>query len=292
MRTSIRLLLVAKSGHAQAHETAKAIRRRMERRGLDVCLAASGETDALDSFFIRGCERSAVVVLGGDGTLVGVARRLLTLLAPEAICPLLGVNFGKVGFLTEVPADNWENAIDALVEGRLPLASRLALRWQILRSGETSPSASGFAVNDVVVSRCALARVLTLHVAIDGQALGALRADGVLVSTPAGTSGYALSAGASLIHPEVEALALAPISPFLSRFPSMVLPAESQVDIRVDETTPESFLTVDGQDGFPMMPGDTLRVQGHPRALWLAVPTTQDYYHRLGRCGFVLPAQQ
>ena len=268
------------------------MRRRMERRGLDVCLASSGETGVLDSFFSQGCDRSAVIVLGGDGTLVGVARRLLTLLAPETVCPLLGVNFGKVGFLTEVPADNWENTVDALVEGRLSLASRLALRWQILRPGEASPPASGFAVNDVVVSRCALARVLALQVSIDGQPLGTLRADGMLVSTPAGTSGYALSAGASLIHPEVEALSLAPISPFLSRFPSMVLPVKSRVDIRVDDTTPESFLTVDGQDGFPMKPGDTLRVQGHPGALWLAVPTTQAYYRRLGRCGFVLPAQQ
>ncbi|HIU17083.1 MAG TPA: NAD(+)/NADH kinase [Candidatus Avidesulfovibrio excrementigallinarum] len=292
MRTPIRLLLVAKSGHAQAHETAEAMRRRMERRGLDVCLADSGESEALDSFFARGCERAAVVVLGGDGTLVGVARRLLTLLSPETICPLLGVNFGKVGFLTEVPAESWESAADALVEGRLPLASRLALRWKILRPGDSASPASGFAVNDVVVSRCALARVLTMHIAIDGHPLGALRADGMLVSTPAGTSGYALSAGASLIHPEVEALSLAAISPFLSRFPSMVLPAASQVDIQVDETTPESFLTVDGQDGFPMKPGDTLRVQGQSKALWLAVPAPQAYYSRLGRCGFVLPTQQ
>ncbi len=292
MHTPTRLLLVAKSGHARAHETAEAMRHRMERRGLDVCLAASGETGAMDSFFARGKDRCAVIVLGGDGTLVGVARHLLSLLTPGTVCPLLGVNFGKVGFLTEVPADRWENAVDELVEGRLPLASRLALRWEILRRGSVPESASGFAVNDVVVSRCALARVLTLHVAIDGQPLGALRADGVLVSTPAGTSGYALSAGASLIHPEVEALSLASISPFLSRFPSMVLPAASQVDIRVDDTTPESFLTVDGQDGVPMKPGDILRVQGQPRALWLAIPTTQAYYRRLNRCGFVLPAQQ
>ena len=292
MHTPTRLLLVAKSGHVKAHETAEAMRRRMERRGLDVCLAASGETGALDTFFAQSGDRCAVIVLGGDGTLVGVARHLLTRLPSDVICPLLGVNFGKVGFLAEVPADRWENAADALVEGRLPLASRLALRWKILRPGETSSMPSGFAVNDVVVSRCALARVLTLHVAIDGQPLGALRADGVLVSTPAGTSGYALSTGASLIHPEVEALSLAPISPFLSRFPSMVLPAESQVDIRVDDTTPESFLTVDGQDGVPMKPGDTLCVQGLPRALWLAIPETQAYYRRLGRCGFVLPAQQ
>ncbi len=252
-------------------------------------LAAPDEELAMRNFCASTqADSLAVIVFGGDGTLVGAARRLLGYGVRAVI---LGINFGKVGFLAELSPDHWEFAVMALAEGRMPVVSRLALQWEIFHEGKNSVAKHGFAVNDVVLSRGTLARVLSLHVSVDGQPLGQVRADGILVSSPAGTSGYALSTGASLVHPSVEAVTIAPISPFLTRFPSMVLPPESVVDIAVDKKSHETYLTVDGQDGIVLCHGDTLRTRGLPRALRFAVPDISAYYRRLGRCGFVPPME-
>ncbi len=286
MQTITRMLLLSKSGNIQARETAQRIQQRLTGRGCLVANASTADLKALDSFCASPCDNAAVIVLGGDGTLVGVARRLLE---HRVTCPILSINFGKVGFLAEVPSDSWVEPVDALLENRLSIVSRLVLGWEILRGENRAVAFSGFAVNDVVLSRGTLARVLSLHLSIDGHPLSTVRADGVLVSTPAGTSGYALSTGASLVHPGVEAVTVAAISPFLSRFPSLVLPPESVVDITVDKTGYETYLTVDGQDGIALMPGDIVRTRGQAGALRLAIPDSTAYYRRLGLCGFVPP---
>lgn len=287
MQTISSFLLLSKRDNDRALETAGAVRQSLERRGLDALLIAPDEDLAMKDFCASAPEGGlAVIVFGGDGTLVGASRRLLSYGARAVI---LGVNFGKVGFLAEVSPDHWESAVEALAEGRMPVVHRLALQWEIFHEGESSAAKHGFAVNDVVLSRGTLARVLSLHVSVDGQPLGQVRADGILVSSPAGTSGYALSTGASLVHPSVEGVTIAPISPFLTRFPSMVLPPDSVVDVAVDRKSHETYLTVDGQDGIVLSHGDTLRTRGLPRALRFAVPDMADYYRRLGRCGFVPP---
>jgi len=288
MRIVTRILLVAKSGHARALEVAGRICARLENLAVQASVVLADDVAALSQFCAEkpaAEEEKLILVLGGDGTLVGVVRHLLA--AGCRSCPVLGINFGSVGFLVEIRGDDWVELLSPLVRGELPAHRRLALAWELLRGGELLDS--GFAVNDIVVARrSALARVCRLHVAVDGWDLGQIRADGLIVSTPAGTSGYAYSAGASLVHPDVQALSLTAISPFLSHFPNITLPPEKIIDVTVEPFAADGYLTVDGQDGFDMAPGDTVRVRGVPDAFRMIVPDSAAYFYRLRECGFTL----
>lgn len=276
------ILLMTKTGHDGASDCAAAMDVWLAAHGVATRLASPGEAfDALHS--TEGVD--ALVVLGGDGTLVGVLRRLVT---AGVRLPVLGVNFGRVGFLAEVSPDGWLAPLAALLQGDARLAPRMALHWRVIRDGEEV--ANGSAVNDVVIGRGTLARVLSLGVTVGKVSVGRIRADGLLVSTPAGTSGYASSVGSSLVHPDLQNLSVTAIAPFLSRLPPLVLPADSTVCLTHDSLS-DAFLTVDGQDGVALVPGDAVCVQGLPDAFTLVAVDPAAYYERLRRCGFVVDSE-
>ena len=214
------------------------------------------------------------------GTFVGVGRKLAGL-----DIPLLGINFGQVGFLTELSAVGWEPALERLLAGKMITRTCLLLAWELLRGG--TPIASGHAANDVVVGRGAIARVLPVHVFVDGEDMGVVRSDGVIVSTPLGSSAYALSAHGPLVHPKVQALTLTPISPFFKSFPPIVLPADSRIRLETDAAAPDAFLTVDGQEGIPLCGGDVIRVQSLDAGLRVLSCSSGTYFQRLRERGFI-----
>ena len=216
----------------------------------------------------------------GGGALVGVGRKLAGL-----DIPLLGINFGQVGFLTELSAIGWEPALERLLAGKMITRTCLLLAWELLRGG--TPIASGHAANDVVVGRGAIARVLPVHVFVDGEDMGVVRSDGVIVSTPLGSSAYALSAHGPLVHPKVQALTLTPISPFFKSFPPIVLPADSRIRLETDAAAPDAFLTVDGQEGIPLCGGDVIRVQSLDAGLRVLSCSSGTYFQRLRERGFI-----
>lgn len=222
----------------------------------------------------------AVIVLGGDGTFVGAGRKLA-----ESGLPLLGINFGHVGFLTAAAAQNWQETFEKLLAGRLCPVPRLTLEWRVQRDGRTADS--GRAVNDVIAGRGALARILSLNVHANEQFLGRVRCDGIIVSAPAGTSGYALSAGGALVHPDLAVLSLTAVSPFLNAFPPCVLPADCLIRLEVAAGANDAFLTVDGQDGLPLNNGDDILVRAVPKGLIVLTADRDAYLRRLRECGFV-----
>ena len=228
----------------------------------------------------RARTADAILILGGDGTFVGVGRKLAGL-----DIPLLGINFGQVGFLTELPAAGWEPALERLLAGKMITRTCLLLAWELLRGG--TPIASGHAANDVVVGRGAIARVLPVHVSVDGEDMGVVRSDGVIVSTPLGSSAYALSAHGPLVHPKVQALTLTPISPFFKSFPPIVLPADSRIRLETDDAAPDAFLTVDGQEGIPLCGGDVIWVQSLDAGLRVLSCSSGTYFQRLRERGFI-----
>lgn len=294
MRTITRILMLAKTGHEGASLCAQRMTQWLSDRGVECHLACSGEECGWYGYVAKkGTESCAVIVLGGDGTLVGVLRRMVD---AEVYMPVMGVNFGKVGFLAEIAAADWEPVLTDLLEGRAERASRMALHWRVLRpetngTGNTVIQAQGHAVNDIVVGRGALARVLQLGMSVNGREICRLRADGMLVSTPAGTTGYAGSAGGSLVHPDVPAIMVTPIAPFLNRMHPMVLPVDSEICL-THISGSEAYLTVDGQDGVDLTPGDTVCVRAVPKAFELVLDSRFAYYERLARCGFVATAEQ
>lgn len=220
-----------------------------------------------------------VVVLGGDGTMLGVARHFV-----DNPVPLIGVNFGKVGFLADVYASQWEEALRGFLTGKACILKRMALRWHVIRQGATVHT--GVAVNDVVLNRGSLSRVISLDVSTDNCHICRVRADGLIISSPMGASGYSVSAGGPLVFPELNALTITPICPFLCNFPPMVLPCPMQIQavVQSDYTT---HLTLDGQEGLPLQQGDTVRVEGVPEGIYFARMNSESYFTRLKGRGFI-----
>lgn len=278
MQSVTSVLLVTKIRHDTAEHTARLIGQWLEARDVR-CSALSAEVPR-DQLTTAASEVEAVFILGGDGTFVGVCRKLAGLRVP-----VLGINFGQVGFLAELSAHNWEPHLERLLAGELELCPRLILNWEVRRNGKGVHE--GYAINDVVVGRGALARVLPVHVSVNGEELGCFRADGIIVSTPMGTSAYALSAHGALVHPDVQALTITPISPFFRSFPPMVLPQQSVIELATEIDTPDSCLTVDGQEGIALVGGDVVHVRSVPEGIRLFSVCANSYYHRLCDRGFI-----
>lgn len=224
-----------------------------------------------------------VLVLGGDGTFIGVARVCLRL-----GIPVMGLNLGRVGFLAE-GANNWQARLEALLTGNYTLSRRVCLSYEVLRAG--SNVHSGVAVNDVVVSRGDMARLIRLSVTRGLESaqerVGAMRADGLIVSTPTGSTAYGYSAGGPLVHPEMLAFCLTPVCPFLNTFGPMVLPADAPLSVHVEEHRGEVRMTVDGQRAFGLEPGDEVRLSRSPDDLLMAqTACCSSYFAKLANKGF------
>lgn len=220
-----------------------------------------------------------ILVLGGDGTFIGVARICLHL-----GIPLLGLNLGRVGFLAE-GAVNWRQRLEDLLAGRYSLSRRICLSYDVQRRGQSV--ASGVAVNDAVVSRGDMARLIRLAVLRAGERVGEMRADGLIVSTPTGSTAYGFSAGGPLVYPELQAFCLTPVCPFLNTFGPMVLPADAPLAIQVQEPRGEVRMTVDGQRAFGLQSGDEVRLTRSPDDLIMAQTAgCSSYFAKLANKGF------
>ena len=207
-------------------------------------------------------EADFALVLGGDGTVLRAARQF----APHGV-PLLGVNVGKFGFLTETNADECKDVLADVLAGRCTLAVRMMLACVLERDGRVALSTVG--LNDAVVGRTSLSRIITLDVAVDGEPLTTYRADGLIVSTPVGSTAHSLAAGGPIVHPDMEALIVTPICPHTLSNRPLVLPAHLKLTLMAREWAERPALTVDGQVNEQLREGDVVRVHKAPRPLKL-----------------------
>jgi NAD+ kinase len=191
-----------------------------------------------------------LLVLGGDGTILNAAR-----LAAERSIPILGVNMGGLGFLTEVRLDNLYPSLERVFANDYVLDERLMLQTHVHRHGETV--ARGIMLNDIVISKGTLARMIELRIAIQGQFVTNLRADGLIVSTPTGSTAYSLSAGGPIINPAVQSLILTPISPHTLTHRPLIVPGNVEIDVTLTSKDDGAMATLDGQVGIAMTQGDT-----------------------------------
>ncbi|MDD6089033.1 MAG: NAD(+)/NADH kinase [Desulfovibrionaceae bacterium] len=270
MKQIAEILLVTKPKNRQAADLAETVRQWCVGRGVSAAVLESND-DAIEVYARRS---DAVVVFGGDGTLVGTCRRLAGQKAP-----VLGVNLGQVGFLAEISPKCWELRMEQLLRGELCVQPRDVLKWSVFRNGKVD--LEGIAVNDVMVGRGALARLLPVCVSVDGHSLGSIRSDGILVSTPLGSTGYAFSAYGPLIHPNVRAMLITPVSSFFRSMPPVAISADSEVLMMPDVAYSEAFLTVDGQDGLELQQGDTVRISCSDQPLNFFAVDEDSYFRRL-----------
>ena len=219
-----------------------------------------------------------VLVLGGDGTFIGMAGRIAK---SGADVPILGVNFGSLGFLTEVTLDELYDSLESVLEGHAHLETRMMLRARTRRQGKALDDR--FVLNDVVITKGALSRIIDLSVAIGGHPVMRVRADGLIVATPTGSSAYNLAAGGPVVHPEVDAILLTPIAPHMLTNRPVVVPGAS--DVRVEplmrEAIEEVFVTFDGQSGHSLEADDVIEIRRAERPLRLVRAGKRTYFELL-----------
>jgi len=214
-----------------------------------------------------------LVVLGGDGTLLAASHLL------DRSVPVLGVNFGSLGFLTEITMAEIYPTLEGVLAGEYRQEERRMLRADVRREG--AERTSGDVLNDVVVTKSALSRIIELDVVVDGLFVSAFRADGLIVSSPTGSTAYNLAAGGPILHPTLDAVVLTPICPHMLTNRPLVISDKSTIDVRLrGEPGGEAHLTLDGQRGFPLRGGDTVTVTRSPRTIRL-VKAPRDYFEVL-----------
>ena len=208
----------------------------------------------------------ALVVLGGDGTLLRAARAVI-----QVDVPLLGVNLGKIGFLSKVEANELEAVLAKIAEGDYTIDPRMALEGRLLPGGKQEHAAVHHALNDIVVARGALARVVRMDVAIGPSHLATFIADGLVVSSPTGSTGYSFSAGGPIVAPESRNLIVTPIAGYLSAIRSVVVGPDQTVRCQIVDAT-EAIVSIDGREDVAIAVGDVVEVRALARPIQLIEP--------------------
>jgi len=211
-----------------------------------------------------------VVVLGGDGTLLHAAR-----MCAHREVPLLGINHGSLGFMTDVPRERTFEALEHTLAGRYSLERRIKLAVQVVRRGEVI--LEGEVLNDAVIGKNALARIADIGASVDGAYLTTFKADGVIVSTPTGSSAYSLAAGGPLVHPAVSAVLVTPICPHTLTQRPIVLPDDRALEFELLSES-EMFVTLDGQTGRALERGDKVTLRRSPTATVLVRSDHASWY--------------
>jgi len=213
-----------------------------------------------------------VVVLGGDGTLISTAR-----IIGERDIPILGVNLGSLGFLTEIALDELYPALEKCLAGDYRVSERIMLRAVVERDGRET--ASHLVLNDVVINKGALARIVDLKTRVNSLDLATFKADGLIISTPTGSTGYSLSAGGPIVNPSMNCIVITPICPHTLTNRPIVIDDGSVVDITVSSLDDEDiYLTLDGQVGLELHSGDRIRVSRASHTARLVMSEERDYY--------------
>jgi NAD+ kinase len=215
-----------------------------------------------------------IVLLGGDGTLIGMARRIAR---AAADVPIAGVNFGSLGFLTEITLDELYATLEAVLAGTAEIEERMMLHAHTVRGGGLFTDE--IVLNDVVITKAALSRIIELSVSVDDQHVMRVRADGLIVATPTGSTAYNLAAGGPVVHPVVDAVLLTPIAPHMLTNRPLVVSGPSQIRVEPDMNGgDEVFVTFDGQSGHALQPGDAITIRRAERPLRLVRSSSRTYF--------------
>jgi NAD+ kinase len=216
----------------------------------------------------------AIVVFGGDGTLLSVAR-----LIGGKGTPIIGVNLGTLGFLTNVPVEQVYPTMEMVLLGQYKVQERVLLDVSIKRDGKVI--SSHHVLNDMVINKGALARIIEIDTFIDGKFLTTFKADGLIVYTPTGSTGYSLSANGPIVHPSLSCLGITPICPHTLTNRPLILPDTVVFEAATRSETEDVYLTLDGQVGFLLKPEDVVEARVASSKIYIVLSPMEDYYHML-----------
>ena len=272
--------VVVKPNHKEAWATACELSGWLEQRGIDLigsphenieksdtgkCGIEAVETQEFQS------RADLIVVLGGDGTMISTAR-----LTGKREVSVLGINYGSLGYLTEFRIEEMLPALESILEGNYEIDRRVMLDVEHLRDGEKL--ATGRVLNDVVINKAALARIIEIEVKLNNLFVNSFRADGLIVSTPTGSTAYNLSAGGPILYPSMNAVVLTPICPFTLTNRPIVVPDEDEIEIKLKSEIEGVVLTLDGQIGHQVKAGDRILIRKSATTFNLVQPPNRNYF--------------
>lgn len=278
----MRIGIAVKPGLADARETLAGVEQWLQAHAVDAVWteeAAELLPPAARTIVTRAAlpaDLTLLLVLGGDGTLLAMAKAI----AEAGLdIPLLAVNFGSLGFLTEITRPEIYASLEAVIEGRASHDERMMLKAVATRSGSTT---THLALNDVVFTRTALSRMIDLDVSVGDQFVTSVKADGLIVASPTGSTAYNLAAGGPIVHPAMDALVLTPIAPHSLTNRPIVIPSEREVRVKSTGTNAGNvYVTIDGQTGFEMEEGDEVAISRAARPLRLVRASARSYFEVL-----------
>ncbi len=212
-----------------------------------------------------------IIVFGGDGTILGVAR-----LVGRKHIPILGVNIGGLGFITEINKDEIFQAVESVLSGKCTIEERIMLNARVYKNGERT---SDFLVlNDVVINKGALARIIDLETYVNKNYLTTFKSDGLIISSPTGSTAYSLSAGGPILYPTLDCIILTPICPHTLTNRPIVLPASFIIEVMLASESEDVYLTLDGQSGFSLKKDDRVEIMKSECKTQFLIPSGRDYF--------------
>jgi len=270
-----RIGIYVKRNHPVAAFEAKKLRTWLEKRDIEVLFEESLAMDLDEpgghAARVIPAMADLLMVLGGDGTLISVAR-----LIGDRRVPILGVNLGSLGFLTEITLEELYPTLTQVLEGNYETSDRMMLEARILRGGAVVERYS--VLNDVVINKGALARIIDMEASVDEAYLTTFKADGLIISTPTGSTAYNMAAGGPIVHPGMNCLVITPICPHMLTNRPLIVSNESVIGIEVKCEDEDVVFTADGQQGMPLQRGDRVEVRKSKHRTLLIKSQTKDYF--------------
>lgn len=236
-------------------------------RGIEIARKKSSSINEKSSYSDYLC----IFVLGGDGTFLSASRW-----AGIKPSPMIGVKFGEVGFLAEISEDQMFKAAEAIINGNFTVQNRIRLEIRIIRNNETILCEN--VLNDVVINKRSLARLARIKTVVNDFRLTTYTGDGLIISTPTGSTAYSMAAGGPIIHPNLQCMILTPICPFTLTNRPLILPESSKIILEPEEKSSELILTLDGQEGINIMPGDIIKVKKARYPVPMIMISGNDYF--------------
>ncbi len=270
-----RVGISAKTGAPEALEFAARVAADLRRRGIGVCFDDAtaeyiGDGSACYAKAELGRQSDLLITFGGDGTLLSVARH-----APNHV-PIIGVNMGTLGFLTEIRVEDFDEVLERVLSGDFVAEDRVA--FDVTVRGPGRDHTSYRVLNDAAINRSALSRIVEMRVEVAGLFVSNFRADGLIIATPTGSTAYNLSAGGPIIYPTMGAIVITPICPHMLTNRPIVLPDELEIEVAIVTPNPDIFLTLDGQEGMPLNQEDCVCVKKSEETIMLVQSPNKNYF--------------
>lgn len=265
--------VVVKPNHTEAWQTAAELSAWFEKRQIKVFTEKDGQDSAIETVDTQTFKEQTdlIIILGGDGTMISSAR----LIGMREV-PILGINYGSLGYLTEFRIEEMFPAIEAILEGNYEIDSRVMLDVKLQRATETL--STNRVLNEVVINRAVLAKIIEVEITLDGLFVNLFRADGIIVATPTGSTAYSLSAGGPILYPSMNAVVITPICPFTLTNRPIVIPDNAEIRLRLKSESEGVALTLDGQVGYQMKTDDCVVIRKSETSFNLVRPPNRNYF--------------